>query len=120
MAKGSIPNGNTFIFPTTSHINTNPKNHEIRVVCNNVNLFAIINMTIAKHNDHNPQTAPLIGSEGNTSPRFLYCSVQYDFNKNSFHTNSDMLIQIVVNKIGKIVFFVSIFSVLLSIICLVF
>jgi hypothetical protein len=70
MANGRIPNGKTFIFPTTSHISTNPTNHEIRVVCNSVNFFAIINMAIAKHNDHNPQTIPLIVSEGNTRPRF--------------------------------------------------
>jgi len=68
IAKKRIPNGKTPIFPELIHINTNPANHERRVVCCNENFFAIINIAIAKHNDQIPQTAPFIGSDGNTSP----------------------------------------------------
>ena len=70
IAKVSIPNGKTPILPITSHINTKTTNHERRTVCSRVNFLAIMNMAIAKHNDHNPQIAPLIGVDGNTRPRF--------------------------------------------------
>jgi hypothetical protein len=105
IANGSIPSGKTSIFAITSHINTNPTNHEMSVVCNNENFFAIINMVIAKHNDHNPQMAPFTGSDGKTKPMLSKWLTQYDFNKNSFLTNSDILIQIVANNMGKIDFF---------------
>ena len=69
-AKNNILYGSTFMFPMTIHINTNPTNQDRKVVCNNENFFARMNTATAKHKDQSPQIAPLIGSEGNTSPRF--------------------------------------------------
>lgn len=70
IAKGNIPIGRILIFPITIHINAKPTNHERNVVCNNENFFEIINIEMAKHKDHKPQTAPLIGAEGKMSPSF--------------------------------------------------
>lgn len=71
IAKDRIPNGNTPIFPELIHINTNPTNHESKVVSSKENFFAMINTAMAKHRDQIPQTAPFTGSDGNTSPSVL-------------------------------------------------
>lgn len=69
-AKTNSPTGSTLIFQITIHINTKPANQDRKVVWSNENFFDIMNIAIAKHNDQIPQTALLIGPEGNTSPSF--------------------------------------------------
>ena len=69
-AMNNIPYGKTSKLPMTTHINTKPTNQERNVVCIKVNFFEMINMAMANNNDHSPQTAPLIGSEGKTRPSF--------------------------------------------------
>ena len=64
----NIPKGKTFKLPITTHIIANAINHEKNVVCIIVNLLAIIYTAVANIKDHTPHKAPLIGSEGNTSP----------------------------------------------------
>ena len=71
IAANRMPVGNTPIFPITTHINTKPTNHESRVVCNKVNFLAIIKIEIANNSDQIPQSTPLIGSVGKTSPKEL-------------------------------------------------
>lgn len=70
IAISKIPKGRTPKLPITSHINTNPTNHDRNVVCSKVNFLLKIKIAIAKHNDQIPQTAPLIGCSGNVNPKF--------------------------------------------------
>jgi hypothetical protein len=65
------PSGKTPKLPITTHINTKATNQERNVVCIHENFLEITNMAIANNNDQSPQTAPLIGLEGKTRPRFL-------------------------------------------------
>jgi len=58
------------IFPELIHIKTKPTNQLRSVVWSKENFFEITKIAIAKHNDHTPHMAPLIGSDGNTSPSF--------------------------------------------------
>jgi hypothetical protein len=55
--------------PITTHIKTKPTSQESKVVSVKENFLEIIKIEIANSKDHNHQTAPLIGSDGNTNPR---------------------------------------------------
>jgi hypothetical protein len=70
-AKYRILKGNTPMLPTTIHIRTNPTNQEMNVVCIKENFREITKIAMAKNKDHNPQIAPLTGSDGNTHPILL-------------------------------------------------
>lgn len=65
-----MPYGRTFRLPITTHIKTKPTNQDSKVVSISENFFEIIKIEIANNKDHNPQTAPLIGSDEKTSPSF--------------------------------------------------
>lgn len=69
-AKTNIPYGKTPKFPITTHIKTKPTNQDKKAVFNKLNFFEIMKIAIANNNDHNPQIAPLIGSDGKTMPSF--------------------------------------------------
>jgi len=63
------PYGRTPRLPMTTHIRTNPTNQERKVVCIMVNFLAIMKIETANRSDHIPQTAPLMGSDGNLRHR---------------------------------------------------
>ena len=61
---------NIQIADSQTHIKTKPTSQERKAFSINENFLAIIKIEIANKKDHNPQIAPLIGSDGNTSPNF--------------------------------------------------
>ena len=69
IAYNKRPYGNTPKLPTTTHIITNAKNQERKVVCSTENFLAIIKIATAKKSDQIPHAAPLIGAEGKSRPR---------------------------------------------------
>jgi len=69
IAKERIPSGKTPKFPTATHINTKPTNHERSVVCSNENFLDMMKIAVAYSKDQIPQTAPFIGSEGKIIPK---------------------------------------------------
>jgi len=62
------PKGSTPRFPITTHINTNPTNHDRSVVWSSVNFRERMKMTTANRSDHNPHTAPFRGADGKLRP----------------------------------------------------
>jgi len=67
-AKKKMPVGSTPRLYVTTHIMTNPVNHERSVVWMTVNFFSMMKMAMANRSDQNTQSAPFTGSDGNIIP----------------------------------------------------